>query len=91
MIPAGPMTADPTPAPTVINVAGFAVARKTFPANNDDAAVLPAPMNGSSHPLSIAPPEWNGRVPDHEVRSASLTSLPRSTTARFGCPSRVTS
>ena len=44
----------------VISVAGLTVARKTLPANRDDAAVLPAPSIGSSQELSTTPPDWNG-------------------------------
>ena len=84
MIPDGPMTADPTPAPIVISVAGLAVARKTFPAKRDDAAVPPAPRSGASQARSITPPDWNGRATGHGARSVSLSSLPRSTTAMFG-------
>ena len=52
-MPVGPMTADPTPVPMVISVAGLAVARKTLPANRDDAVVLPTPSIGSIQALSI--------------------------------------
>ena len=75
------MTADPTPVPMVISVAGLAVARKTLPASRDDAAVLPAPSIGTIQALSTTPPEWNGRAVGHETRKASLASLPRSTKA----------
>ena len=80
-IPVGPMTAVPTPVPMVISVAGLAVARKTLPASSDDAAVLPAPSVGSSHVLSMTPPDWRGWSSDHDARNASLASRPRSTKA----------
>ena len=54
------MTAEPTPEPIVISVAGLAVAKKTLPAASDDAAVLPVPSIGSSHALLTTPPDWNG-------------------------------
>ena len=55
MIPDEPMTAEPTPVPSAIRVAGLAVAMKTLPATSDDAAVLPAPRSGSNQLLSITP------------------------------------
>ena len=67
-IPAGPMTADPTP--VVISVAGLAVARKTLPARRDEAAVLPAPKSGCSQALLITPPDSKGRPVSHEARRA---------------------
>ena len=66
------MTADPTPVPMVISVAGLAVARKTLPASRDAAAVLPALSIGCNHALSITPPEWNEQAVGHDARSASL-------------------
>ena len=81
MIPVGPMTAEPTPLPMVISVAGLAVARKTLPAISDDAAVLPAPSVGSSQVLSMAPADRDGWSVDQDARRAMLASLPRSTKA----------
>ena len=74
-IPAGPMTAEPTPVPIVISVAGFAVARKTLPASRDEAAALPVPRSGCSHALSITPPDWNGLVAG-QVWAQCLAGLP---------------
>ena len=83
------MTADPSPEPMVMSVAGLAVARNTLPASKEDAAVLPAPSSGSSQALSMTPPDWNGRAVDQDARNASLASLPRSTNAILECPSYV--
>ena len=76
-IPAGPMTADPTP--VVISVAGLAVARKTLPARRDEAAVLPAPKSGCSQALLITPPDSKGRPVSHEcpTRRGGLAGIVR--------------
>ena len=88
-MPAGPITADPTPAPMVISVAGLAVARKTLPARRDEAAAPMEPKSGCSQALSITPPDSKGCPASHESRRTSLTSRPRSTTAISGYPSCV--
>ena len=54
-MPAGPMTAQPTPLPMLINVAGFAVARNTLPAASDEAATDPAPGNARQEALNARP------------------------------------
>ena len=58
-MPPDPMTAEPTPPPMVINVEGFAVARKTFPAAKEEAATDPAPSSGR-HDALKALPDLNG-------------------------------
>lgn len=87
MSPLVPMTAEPTPPPMAMSVAGFALARKTLPASSDDAAVDAVPRTGR-HAVPTTPPDRNGSPSVRmfllmSALTSRLQALPRSTTPSF--------